>query len=150
MLSIGLNPWLAAMECINLFPATKGNILVYSLCISWGTIDRWMSFAHLPVPFHVFSDVDSLLDEVVQILGEVGGHALLLQYPQDLVSCDKAHLGHTMGVTKDDTCYITYRNHQLYPDLKKKSTAQCILWNNFVWLAAIMFLSLIFKKLSYF
>lgn len=57
----------------------------------------------LPVPLHVFSDVDSLLDEVVQILGKIGGHALLLQNPQDLVSCDKAYLGHTMGVTKDNT-----------------------------------------------
>lgn len=48
-------------------------------------------------------DGHSLLDEVVQILGQVGGQALGLEDPQDLVARDETHLGDTVGVPQDHT-----------------------------------------------
>ena len=48
-------------------------------------------------------DCHSLLDEVVEVLWEVRGQALGLQDPQDLVSCDETHLGHTVGIPQNHT-----------------------------------------------
>lgn len=59
---------------------------------------------YLPVPFKVLPDGHGLLDQVVQVLGQVGGQALGLEDPQDLVSCDEANLSHTMRVPQDHTC----------------------------------------------
>ena len=51
----------------------------------------------------MFADSDSLLDEAVEILGEVGCQTFSLQDPQDLVAGDETDLGNTMGVTQDHT-----------------------------------------------
>lgn len=59
--------------------------------------------AHLSVPLQMLPDGHSLLDEVVQVLGEIWGQALGLEDPQNLVAGDKTHLGHTMGVPQNDT-----------------------------------------------
>lgn len=48
-------------------------------------------------------DCHSLLDKVVQILGQVRGQALGLEDPQDLVASDETHLGHTMRVPQNHT-----------------------------------------------
>lgn len=48
-------------------------------------------------------DRHCLLDEVVEILGQVRGQALGLEDPQDLVASDEAYLGHTMGVPQNHT-----------------------------------------------
>ena len=47
-------------------------------------------------------DSHSLLDEVVQVLGQVRGQAFGLEDSQDLVASDKSHLGHTMGVPQNN------------------------------------------------
>ena len=49
----------------------------------------------------MLADGDGLLDEVVQVLGDVGGQPLGLQDTQDLVTGDKADLSHTVRVTQD-------------------------------------------------
>ena len=66
-----------------------------------------MDNTHLPVPLQVLADIDSLLDEGVQILGQVRGQTLGFQDAQNLVAGDKAHLGHAVRVTEDDTCTQT-------------------------------------------
>lgn len=48
-------------------------------------------------------DSHSLLDEVVEVLGQVRGQTLGLEDPQDLVAGDKTYLGHTMGVPQNHT-----------------------------------------------
>lgn len=58
----------------------------------------------LAVPLQVLADGDGLLDQVVQILGDVGLQANGLHDPQDLVAIDETHLRHTVGVTEDDSC----------------------------------------------
>lgn len=57
----------------------------------------------LSVSLQMLPDCHSLLDEVVEILGQVRGQALGLEDPQDLVTGDEAHLGHTMGVPQNHT-----------------------------------------------
>lgn len=59
---------------------------------------------YLPVSLKVLPDSHGLLDQVVQVLGEVRGQTLGLKDPQDLVSCDKANLSHTVRVPQDHTC----------------------------------------------
>ena len=56
----------------------------------------------LPVPLQVLPDVDSLLDEVVDVLGEVGRQALPLENAQDLVAGDEPDLCYPMAVPEDD------------------------------------------------
>ena len=46
----------------------------------------------LPVSLQMLPDGDCLLDQVVDILGQLGGHALPLQDTQDLVAGDEPHL----------------------------------------------------------
>lgn len=57
----------------------------------------------LPVPLQVLADGHGLLDQVVQVLGQVRGQAFGLQDPQDLVARDKAYLGHPVGVPQNHT-----------------------------------------------
>lgn len=56
----------------------------------------------LAVPLQVLADGDGLLDQVVQILWDVGLQANRLHDPQDLVAVDETHLSHTVRVTEDD------------------------------------------------
>jgi len=48
-------------------------------------------------------DVDSLLDEVVKILGNFGGETVLLQDSEDLASGDALNLRDSVVVSEDDT-----------------------------------------------
>lgn len=59
---------------------------------------------YLSVSLQVLPDGHSLLDQVVQVLGQVWGQTFGLQDPQDLVASDKANLGHTVGVSENHTC----------------------------------------------
>ena len=57
----------------------------------------------LPVLLHVLSDVDCLFNQVVQILGNLGGKAVLLQNSEDLAASDALHLGDTVVVSEHHT-----------------------------------------------
>ena len=46
----------------------------------------------LPIPLKMLPDRDCLLDQVVAVLGQLGGHALALQDTQNLVASDEANL----------------------------------------------------------
>ena len=46
----------------------------------------------LPVPLKMLPDGHGLLDQVVAVLGELGGHALALQDAENLVAGDESHL----------------------------------------------------------
>ena len=46
----------------------------------------------LPVPLKMLPDGHCLLDQVVAVLGELGGHALALQDAENLVAGDESHL----------------------------------------------------------
>ena len=46
----------------------------------------------LPVPLKMLPDGDSLLDQVVAILGQLRGHALALQDTEDLVASNETDL----------------------------------------------------------
>lgn len=46
----------------------------------------------LPVPLKMLPDGHCLLDQVVAVLGELGGHALALQDAENLVASDESHL----------------------------------------------------------
>ena len=49
----------------------------------------------LPVPLKMLPDGNCLLDQVVAVLGQLGGHALALQDAQDLVAGDEPDLNRT-------------------------------------------------------
>ena len=51
----------------------------------------------------MLSDVDSLLDEVIEVLGDLRSQAVLLQDSQDLIACDSLNLGNTEVVSQNDT-----------------------------------------------
>ena len=57
----------------------------------------------LSVSLQMLSDVDSLLDHVVKILGEGGGQPVLLEDSHDLVAGDTLDLGDTVVVSKNNT-----------------------------------------------
>lgn len=57
----------------------------------------------LAVLLKVAANVNSLLDEVVQVLRNLRGHADHLQDTQDLLSSDRSDLGDTLRVTQQDT-----------------------------------------------
>lgn len=61
---------------------------------------RWL---YLSVSLQMLPDCHSLLDKVVEILGQVRGQTLGLEDPQNLVAGDKTHLGHTVGVPQNHT-----------------------------------------------
>jgi len=62
-----------------------------------------LSIAILAVALEVLADGDGLLDQVVEILGDLGGETVGLQDTEDLVTGDVLDLGNTLGVTEDDT-----------------------------------------------
>jgi hypothetical protein len=51
----------------------------------------------------VLPHVDCLLDQVVEILGDLGGETVLLQDSEDFVSSDSLNLRNTVVVSEDDT-----------------------------------------------
>ena len=57
----------------------------------------------LSVSLQVLPNVDSLLDEVVEVLGNLGSEAVLLQDSEDLVPSDALNLGDAIVVSEDDT-----------------------------------------------
>ena len=65
---------------------------------------------HLTVAFEMLADGDGLLDEEVQILGDVGGETLRLQDAQDLVAGNKADLSDTVRITEYHTCKTNTHN----------------------------------------
>jgi hypothetical protein len=67
---------------------------------------------HGPVPLKMFPDSDSLLDEMVQILGDRRRKALGLEDAQDFVASDETDLGHAVGVPQDDTCKCRTQGRQ--------------------------------------
>lgn len=58
----------------------------------------------LAVALQMLSDGDGLLDQVVEILGQIGLQTDGLHDAQDLVAADETHLGDSMGITKDAAC----------------------------------------------
>ena len=61
-----------------------------------------LSILILAVPLQMLTDAHRLFDEVVNILRNVGGEALGLQDPEDLVAGDESHLGDTVAVPEND------------------------------------------------
>ena len=62
-----------------------------------------LSVLVLSVALQVLSDGDRLLDEAVQILGDLRGESFNLEDAEDLGPGDALHLGDSVGVTQDDT-----------------------------------------------
>ena len=62
-----------------------------------------LGVAVLAVALQMLADAHGLLDQMVEILGQVWREALGLQYAQDLVAGDESNLGNSMRVTKNDT-----------------------------------------------
>lgn len=56
----------------------------------------------LAVALKMLADLDGLLDEHVQILGDLGGEAVGLEDADDLLAGDGLDLGDAVGVTEDD------------------------------------------------
>lgn len=56
----------------------------------------------LAIALQVLSDGHRLLDQVVQVLGNVRLQTDRLHDAQDLVAVHETHLGHTIRVTEDD------------------------------------------------
>jgi hypothetical protein len=57
----------------------------------------------LSVALQVLADAHRLLDEVVDVLGDVGREALGLEDAEDLVAGDEADLGDSVAITEDDS-----------------------------------------------
>jgi len=57
----------------------------------------------LAVALQMLPDGHGLLDQMVDVLRQVGGGALGLEDAQDLVSGHEPDLCHTVGITKDDS-----------------------------------------------
>lgn len=57
----------------------------------------------LPVPLQMLAHRDSLLDQEVQVLGNLRSETAALQDTQDLAACDRCHLGDTMAITQQHT-----------------------------------------------
>ena len=53
--------------------------------------------------FQMLSDCDCLLDQVVEVLGDLGRKTIFLEDSQDLGASDTLNLGDAMGVTQSDT-----------------------------------------------
>jgi hypothetical protein len=51
----------------------------------------------------VLAHGNSLLNEEVKVLGEFGGHAVLLEKTKDLGASDTGNLGNAVGITEDHT-----------------------------------------------
>ena len=57
----------------------------------------------LSVSLQVLPNVHGLLDQVVEVLGDLRSETVLLQDSEDLVSGDSLNLRNTVVVSKDDT-----------------------------------------------
>lgn len=57
----------------------------------------------LSVSLQVLSDSDSLLDQVVQVFGDLWSQTVGLQDSQDLVTSDNLGLGNSVGISQDNT-----------------------------------------------
>ena len=57
----------------------------------------------LSVLLHVLSHVDGLLDEMVEVLGDLGSESVLLQDSEDLIACHSLDLGDTVVVSEHNT-----------------------------------------------
>ena len=57
----------------------------------------------LSILLEVLAHGDGLLDEVVEVLRQIGAHTSELQQTQDLVTSDALDLGDTHAVTESDT-----------------------------------------------
>ena len=57
----------------------------------------------LAVALQMLADGNSLLDQVVEILWDVWLQTKSLHDTEDFVAADETDLGHSMGITKDDT-----------------------------------------------
>ena len=57
----------------------------------------------LSVSLQVLPNVHGLLDQVVEVLGDLRSETVLLQDSEDLVSSDSLNLGDTVVVSEDDT-----------------------------------------------
>ena len=57
----------------------------------------------LTIALQMLTDLDGLLDEHVQILGDLRGQTGGLEDTDNLLASDLVYLGDTVGVTKDDT-----------------------------------------------
>jgi len=51
----------------------------------------------------VLSNLQSLLDQVVEVFGELGGQTGLLQDSEDFAACDALHLGDSVAISESDT-----------------------------------------------
>jgi hypothetical protein len=49
----------------------------------------------------VLAHGNSLFNEEVKVLGELGGHAVLLEKTEDLGACDTGNLGDAVGIPED-------------------------------------------------
>ena len=57
----------------------------------------------LSVSLQVLPNVHGLLDQVVEVLGDLRSETILLQDSEDLVSSDSLNLRNTVVVSEDDT-----------------------------------------------
>lgn len=57
----------------------------------------------LPVALQMLSDGDSLLDEVVEVLGQIGDLAIGFHDPEDLLAGHESDLSDSIGIPQDDT-----------------------------------------------
>lgn len=87
-----------------------GRELTSGLVVAGKTVDTGLDqnetelgIAVLAVALQVLADRDSLLDQVVQVLRDLGGKAVGLQDTENLVTGDVLDLSNTLGVTEDDT-----------------------------------------------
>jgi hypothetical protein len=57
----------------------------------------------LAVAIQMLTDLNSLLDKHVKILGDLGGKSIGLEDANNLLSSDRLDLGNTIGIPEDDT-----------------------------------------------
>ena len=57
----------------------------------------------LSVPLQVLANSHCLLDQMVEVLGQVWCQTRALEDSQDLVTGDPAHLGHAVRISQDHT-----------------------------------------------
>ena len=57
----------------------------------------------LTVAFKMLADGNSLLDQEIEIFGQLGSQSLLLQNTEHFVASNKSDLGNTMRISEDDT-----------------------------------------------
>ena len=57
----------------------------------------------LAVTLEMFTDGNSLLDQEIEIFGQLGSQSLLLQNTEHFVASNKSDLGNTVRISEDDT-----------------------------------------------